>query len=318
MKAAWDWHLPRETDADERALVDFAADCGFDTLIVDDPTSAMADRGRERGVSIIEIVHARPDAEFRTEHSDCLQTLLPVEDAILNALDEHAPEGYVRMAHRWFPLIHDSEFLCFEREPSMAYLERRVSDALEVADGVALDGFGFRNHYACFCDVCDALRAERTEAGSSIDSDALRAVSERTLVEAHEQLYEHAKAVDPDAVVINHVWPPFRPNPYYAHRLSLDYCTQTISWFYRPAWGLERVEFEAAEHARLEGDANAFVPFVGVYDDPSHLRSPERLRRELEIGLEYGEGSVVLSTLEALQNHSEIKRAVRNALVSDS
>ena len=43
------------------------------------------------------------------------------------------------------------------------------------------------------------------------------------------------------------VRPPFRPNPGYASRLALDYCSQTISWFYRPVWPLERVAFELAE-----------------------------------------------------------------------
>lgn len=313
MKAAWDWALPRETPTEERELAEFAADCGFDTLIVRDPTPALVEAGHERDLSVLAIVDGRPDEAFRRSDPDCLQRLLPVEEAMLDALSEYGADAYRQQAHRWYPPIHDREFLCFERDRSMEFLERRVSEALAVADGVAFDGFGFENQYACFCDRCDRLRERERAENDRREHEALARVSERTLVETTRELYDHAVSIDSTAVVANHVWPPFRPNPDYGHRLPLDYCSQTIAWFYKPDRSLERVAFEARERSRLAGHANEFVPFVGLTDDPSQRRSAERVERELEIALEHG-GGVVLCTLALPKSDPAVRRAVRNVL----
>jgi hypothetical protein len=313
MRAAWDWDLPRETDAEERELVSFAAELGFDTLIVNDPTPAMVERGHERGVRIVAVVSARPDDAFRGAHPDCCQSVRPVEEVVVDAVAD-APGEYQQLAHRWFPLVHGGDFLCFEHERSLSFLEERVSEALSTADGVAFDGFGFRNHYACFCAACTERRARKAEATGDHEYEVLCQVGAEQLVEATRRLYEHAGGESGDALVTNHVWPPYAPEPYYGHRLPLDYCTQTISWFYRPAWSTERVAFEAAEHARLAGEANEFVPFVGLFDDPYQRRPPERLARELEIALEHGDGSLVLCTLAAPRASEAHAEVVREAL----
>ena len=313
MRAAWDWSLPRETETQERRLVDFAADCGFDTLIVGGPTPAMVDHGHDRNVRLVDVIHPYPDESLENEHPDCLQAVLDAEDAIADAVAD-APEDYLRLAHRWYPILQTADPLCYESEPAMAFLESRVSEALETADGVAFDAFGYKNHYACHCDRCAGRRREYRERNDVRRIEALARVSEEILVEASSRLYDHAKAVDSDAVVTNHVWPPFRPNPEYGRRLRLDYCSQTISWFYRPNRPLDRVEFEAERHAELEGDANAFAPFIGVFDDPALLRGPDRLARELEIALEYGDGNLVFCTLAAPYAHEEIEAVLREAL----
>jgi len=314
MRAAWDWALPRGSAERERELVTFAAELGFDTLIVSDPTEATVERGRELGVTVVAVVNARPDDAVVERHPEWCQSVLPVEERIVEAVAE-GPEDYQQLAHRWFPLVHGGEFLCFEREGALEHLEAAVSDALATADGVAFDGVGFRNHYACFCERC-IRRRERAAGDDDHDHDhdreVLARVSETQLVEATRRLYEHATAVGDDPLVTNHVWPPFAPAPYYGHRLPLDYCSQTVSWFRRPTWSLERVAFEAAEHARLAGTANEFVPFVGLFDEPGLRRSPDRLASELEIALEHGDGNVVLCTLglpRASAAHADVVRA---------
>ena len=57
MIAAWDWHMPRETEADERTLLDFACDTGFDTLILPDPTSQLVAHAHEHGMRVVGIVY---------------------------------------------------------------------------------------------------------------------------------------------------------------------------------------------------------------------------------------------------------------------
>ncbi len=313
MKAAWDWHLPMETEAEQRAVVEFAHALGFDTLIVPGPTGAMARRGEALGVRVIAIVYARPTEAFVKDHPACLQRTLPEEEEVAAALSR-APAGYQHLSHRWFQVVQDGDLLCFEHPESREALKGRVSRALEVADGVSFDGFGFLNHYACFCDRCRKMRAGQASDGAH-EAEVLGRMSEESLVALSRMLYAHAKDVKPDALVTNHVWPPFRPNWYYGCRLRLDYCTQTISWFYKPNWSLEQVAFEAAEHKRLEDRrANRFVPFIGLYGDPYLVRPPERVAKELEIAAHYGDGHVVLCNLETPKQYPKIAEVVKAAL----
>ncbi|MDE3000162.1 MAG: hypothetical protein OXU79_13885 [Gemmatimonadota bacterium] len=316
MKAAWDWHLPVETGPQQREIVEFASDLGFDTLIVRDPTEAMARRGAQLGVRIVAIVYARPSDAFAADHPECLQRLLPAEEEIARGANEGTPANFQLLSHRWFSIVQDGATLCFEHEASRSFLKERVRSTLKIADGVSFDGFGFRNHYACFCDRCAAIRktmaADRPEAH---EPELLARMSETSLVTLSDVLYEHAKAIKPDAIVTNHVWPPFYPNESYGYRLRLDFCTQTISWFYPPHWSLERVEFETAEMKRLEDvTRSTFVPFIGLYSDPYLVRSPDRVRAEFEIASRFVENHVVLCNLETPRRHPEIAAVVRGAL----
>lgn len=326
MKALWARHLPQKPDDEQHRLVDLVHDCGFDTVIVplhginaDSPTQgdALLDRVDSLGMNILSVVPPYVSDERREAvPAAALQRVHPAEQAFLEAVRDHSGVyEHRRLAHHWVPPVLGRDFLCFEHPRTQSILKERVAAALEVADGIALDGFGFRNQYACFCERCRDRRDARAEQMNGDGAAALRETSEETLVETAERLYDHAKTIDSDAIVTNHLWPPFRPNPTYGHRLELDYCSQTISWFYRPTWSLERVEFEAAEHKRLETPTgNRFVPFVAMDDTPGRLRSADRLSREFEIALEYGEGNVVFSKLAPLDNHIELRAAVRDAL----
>jgi hypothetical protein len=309
IKAAWDWHMPRSTADQERKLVEFAAALGFDTLVLRDPGAGLVRMAHDEGLRVVTVVSPTAPDAFAREHPGCLQRMLAYEEAIEAALEEtRGREQGQRLAHRWFPLIQRGRLVCYAQQESRSFLKELVSRALEAADGVAFDGFGFKNHYACFCDTC--ARAHRAE-----DPHAVARHSEQTLVEVSEVLFEHAKAEKPDSIVMNHVWPPFNPNPYYGARLRLDYCTQTISWFYRPSWGLQRVELEAAEHRRLQiPGRNRFVPFIGLYADPYQLRNAERVERELEIALRYGDGHLTLCTLEGPLRDEAIRAVVKATL----
>lgn len=320
MRAVWDWHMPRENAEDERRLVEIAHDTGFDTLILPSPTPVVMENAHRLGMRVCAIITPNVTAEYAQNYPDAVQRMLPAEDAIAEAVSGLDWEAYTAHAHRWFYPVQLSHLLCFESPQAQAELRARVSAALEVADGVAFDGFGFRNHYACTCPRCQTLRDEMAVQQAGRPSDHILAeMSEASLVNLSHLLYEHAKGVKADALVTNHVWPPFRPNPDYASRLRLDYCSQTISWFYRPHWSLERVRFEAQQMKRLENPArNRFVPFIGLFDQSHLLRTLPRMAAEVSIGLEYGDGSLVFCSLYSLWRHPEIRQVVQDALATDT
>ncbi|WP_114579290.1 hypothetical protein [Saliphagus sp. LR7] len=315
MKAAW--QLSTASDEERREHLDLASECGFDAIVLPDPNPTIVEYGRDRGLDVLATVGAYPSPEFREAHPAALQQIHPVEEAFLDALEEWAPPDYRRLSHRRYPVVHTHPAFCFEHPASITAIEDRIEEALAVADGVAFDGFGFRNRYACFCERCEDRReraaADDGEGGGDWET-VLAQTAERTLVDVSETVYNHAKGLDSSALVMNHVWPPFRPNPSYGYRLKLDYCSQTIAWFYPPAWRIEHVEAEAAIHDRLQTPRRSeFVPFIGLKAEPSLQRSPERLRRELEIALQYGDGNIVFATLDALMVDDQLREIVRAA-----
>lgn len=308
MKAAWDWHFPRKTNEDEDALVAFVAELGFDTMVLNNPSTYIIKKAHDTGLRVVAVISPHADAQFADDHPECLQKMRPYEDGMYSALDSSVGETASRIAHRWFPYFQHGNLFCYSHEASILALKKRSSELLESADGIALDGFGFKNHYACFCGRC-------IERHGGQEPAYIAEMSEFDLIEISRQLRDHAKNQKKDAVVTNHVWPPYDPNPYYGAKLYLDYCTQTISWFYQPVWSLERVRFEAAEHKRLEiPGRNKFVPFIGLHDEPSNKRDAQRVAQEVDIALEYGDGSLVVCTLQTPKNDDEIRRAITEAL----
>ena len=316
MKAAWDWHLPVATREDQEAVANFAAELGFDTLIAPNPSEEMVDRGRALGLKVIAIVYGRPSDTFAEKHPECLQKILSGEEGIQNAVAEGTPQNFQLLSHRWFSVVQAGEAFCFDHEASREALKEEVRKAVESSDGVSFDGFGFRNHYGCFCERCKKKRKEIAKENPDLhEPEVLARQSEDSLVEISRVLNDAAKSVNPNAVVTNHLWPPFYPNEYYGWRLKMDYCTQTISWFYRPNWSLERVEFETSEMKRLEDRSNnTFVPFIGLYDQPYLVRTPERVEQEFEIAARHGDGHVVLCNLATPRKYPQIAEVVKQAL----
>lgn len=316
MKAAWDWSLPTETDDEQKAVVEFAADLGFDTLVIQKATETLVRRGQELDVRIVQVVGPYATREFAEAHPHALQHIRDYEQQLAKALHGKSWNDVIGKSFRWVPLLQGRQMLCYEHEASREELKARLTRVLQVADGVAFDGFGFNNHYACFCELCERKRADMA-AGNTHQSDLeiMEKMGERTLVDISRFLHEYVKSVKPDAATMNHVWPPYRPNEYAACKLKLDYCTQTISWFYRPVWSLQRVEFEAAEMKRLtDPDDNHFTPFIGYSTEPGLARSPKRVGRELDIALKYGEGSLVFCTLQGPRQNPELADVLRSRL----
>ena len=311
MKAAWDWHHPRTTEQDERDLVSLVSDIGFDTLVVNNPTALLHTAARDCGITLIAVLSPYADDEFCSANTGCLQKMLPFEEHLAADLGGDDGGRLVRVAHRWYPYLQRGNLLCYDQEESFSYLRKRIDALLDEADGIALDGFGYKNHYACFCDHC------RKRHGTE-DPELIAKLAEDTLIESSRTIYNYIKVANPDNIAMNHIWPPFEPNLYYGSGLYLDYCSQTISWFYRPLWSLEHVEFESVEHRRLQMDGrNQFVPFIGYSDESYHRRSADRLGKELAIGLEYGDGNIVFCTLQGPIEDPEIKDVLRRYLSKD-
>ena len=69
MRAAWDWHLPVATEEQQRAVVAFAGEPGFDTLIVAGPTEAIARGGKDYEVKRVAIITPYPEPQLAAPRS---------------------------------------------------------------------------------------------------------------------------------------------------------------------------------------------------------------------------------------------------------
>ena len=75
--------------------------------------------------------------------------------------------------------------------------------------------------------------------------------------------------------------------PLYGNRLDVDYCCQTVAWFFKPYWPPEKIE----KYTRyvIENEKKYFpgargVPFIGLYQNPQgHFKSDEEFFNELEV-----------------------------------
>ena len=288
-------------------MIDLVSDVGFDTLVIGNPEPDLVDYAHRYDIRVAAVLSPLIDDRYASDNPEIVQRMSDTEEECsLVIRQSRETEQDRRLAHLWFPRYQPGELICYEHELSRSIIATKIDRALEVADGVALDGFGFKNHYGCFCEICSNLHGRRIEK--------IAEVSRRSLIEFSEYLYKHTKTSNPDSIIMNHVWPPFNPDPYYGCDLRLDYCTQTISWFYRPEWSLDRVRLEAKEHSTRERpERNRFVPFIGHYSDPYQRRTPERIEAELEIAAEASDGSFVFCTLESILEDKAIRRVVENA-----
>ena len=55
MKAAWDWHLPVETERQQKDLGEFAVKLGFDTLVLHEPSRTLRDAAADLGIRVVAI-----------------------------------------------------------------------------------------------------------------------------------------------------------------------------------------------------------------------------------------------------------------------
>ena len=115
------------------------------------------------------------------------------------------------------------------------------------------------------------------------------------------------------------MYPVFLPDPLYGNRLDVDYCCQTVAWFFKPYWSAERIAGTA--RAIVDGQARYWprqqgIPFVGVYvGRPIADKPPERLAQELRIIREATKTtSLSVCDFGEFVRHPQMRQVVKDAL----
>ena len=216
------------------------------------------------------------------------------------------------------PNIHSGNWFCPDR--GVTELEKNIFREIITKydiDGIALDYLGYRNYYACFCDFSKKKRVEfRKQHPELSDKAAMREFSEKSLAEWTKQARKIILNLNPKLKIAIHVYPDFDPNLPYANRLAVDYCGETVAWFYKPFWPLKKVEGLVELYKKNQHKYHSyyhFVPFVGIYPD-ERKKSPERLRAEIRIAGQAGNGTIMVAFLGTFIKHPDLVRILKEEL----
>ncbi len=158
--------------------------------------------------------------------------------------------------------------------------------------GIYFDYIGYSNFRGCYCDTCRADYQEFLQENSWPDTRHHRNVFYRKmLVDYYNAMVDYVKEKHPDFTVVAHIYPVFLPEPLYGNRTRVDFCGQTVAWYF--PWSPQKIADYTritVEQATRHFDHVRGVPFVGLNRRPGSLwgKTSATLERELRAILAAG------------------------------
>jgi hypothetical protein len=332
------WHPARGAEAawrggwcssgDLEAKIACAKEVGFTALITHGPVGTMqafAKLGREQGIDAYFWFAPTPGDKALDPFR---QVMSPEDDqrlAELQADKDPGKHGY-QFGGEPQPGRHEvleSPLLCFHHPEVVEHCRTQLRSMLEACPelaGVAFDYFGYRNYRNCQCDRSRQLLAEYRNTHPDLgEATARDRFSLDSLVAFNNELAAFGRNVRPGTKVATHVYPTFLPEPLYGSRLDVDYCCQTVAWFFVPYWSRERTAEYATrvvrEQSRFFPNARG-VPFIGVYaGQPFADKTPDRLAAELAAVRDaVGLSALSIYNFDEFVKHPELKAVLTQAL----
>jgi len=313
-RGVWEWTMDHRTEAGLRAMADACRDLHFNVVMTSPPQDKLAFMSaqcHERGVKLY------LSTVFTGGEKAWQQVMTPAEQA------RAARPPAESSQHGGEPLTADEVFEgnlpCWARPEVREYFRNRVAEFARLpVDGLAFDMVGYANYYRCYCPVCEARLADYRRQHPALSEEQASAVcAEQAMVDFIDEMAAAARAARPDLELTIHVYPYFRPHPYYGNRLDLDTVGQTAAWFFHPHWPLEKVkrlttELVATQHA-FYADSSA-APFIGFYrEPPEDARTAERVGEELRIVRQSGARALQMAELGNLVREPAVAKTVAEA-----
>ena len=299
-----------------------AQSVGFDTLIMWSTDSALIGRaveaGARHGISIHACISPMGGLAnlWKTQYPDRpipWQVMSEDEEAALNFIS--AGRNRYLIPYQWGgePVMANevltTRIICLCNQEAKELLKSMIDEIASVpgVEGLAFDGFGYQNYRCCYCDRCQSLLAEYTQAHPQLPADQASVGFFRdTLVAYLNDLADYARTRRPDLKTSIHIWPVFAPEPLYGNRLDVDHCGQTAAWY--TLWP----EAQIAEYSRtiVEGaqqyhERQQGVGMIGYYDRPGEfpVKDAARVDMELRTMIENGCRHIqVCSALDVIKN----------------
>ena len=311
LKLAWEWSMRTSSDTE---IVATAKSLGFNAL--QSRRESIIPVCKKEGLKIFGILNWRkiPREYVQVLSDEDITRTKELQDSPAGPLYQGGGEPVVggeTLGSDFYP--------CWNRPEVLEFAEKQVDELITKGyDGIALDGIGYNNYYACFCPYClEHLQKYAKKSGLQKNQATFR-YYEDVLISFCNELIRYAKKKKSGIIITGHVWPYFAPDPLYGNRIDFDYCGQTTSWFFYPHWAVDKMERYAYEIVRNQ---NAFFrrnlasPFIGISASPERdVKSPERIREEIRIVKQSGARAIQMAELGAIAGNPEIAAAVRGEM----
>lgn len=314
-RGVWEWSLPGRTEADLVRVADAAQSLGFNVIMMSPPpplVGFMREECHRRGLKLyLSTVFGGGKPEWQ-------QVMAPTEQ---QRAAQPVPADYMQGGEPVHPdEVFDSPLPCYGRpEVRDHFRQMVVRNAQLPVGGLAFDFVGFQNYRRCHCPLCEAkVEAYRCEHPGMPEARAAAVVAEDTLVGFINEMAAAAREANSRIELTIHIYPWFEPDPYYGHKTDIDYVGQTVSWFFRPHWPLDKVQRLTARLVRDQHRCypnHAAAPFIGLdARKPRDYRSARRIRQELQIIRASGAQALQVAELGYLLDKPLIAQAVAEEL----
>jgi hypothetical protein len=255
-----------------------------------------------------ELAHACREAGLECYYWLSLDARTPEERRLAQVLSPEDKQALKKMAADPTPGKHGCQFggealpghhdvmvqslLCFHHPETAALLRAKIRKILincPELTGIALDYFGYQNHHCCLCDASKAAFATWRKKHPEVPAkDALDQFSLESLIAFINETADTVRELKPGAKTVIHVYPVFQPQPLYGSRLKVDYCCETVAWFFKPYWPDDKIVRYTRVVTNREGRAwpqSRGIPFIGLFVGRKAYanKSPERLAHELTL-----------------------------------
>jgi len=314
LKLVWVWSLENKPTAEIAGL---ARSLGCNALgwMLPDRTD-LVDECHKAGMKVFGVVYFPSDPTDKQFG----QVLLPGEEEWARKLQEGPLKGLGQGGGE--PVIggeiENQEFWCLDRPEAMEYAKRRIDQFIAGGyDGIAFDSIGYKNGYACFCPVSVARQEAYAAAHPGLSRrQALYQYSGQCLVTFLTALDEYARARKPGITTTCHIWPDFAPDPLYGNKIPVDYCGQTVTWFFPPIWADDKIEryiYEIGTNGGRYHRGSQGAPFLGLWY-PSGKRPPEQVTEFIRLVKKSGARGIHLCELSSILSDPAVAQAVSEEL----
>ena len=312
IKLIWAWSV--ESDRSVEEAVAEAQELGFNAVGWSNPEVVRACHERDmKAFALISPLSLQREGAFP-------QKLAEGEDN-LPGFDRSKDDPEYPFQYGGEPALGNKEILHMNlacpRDPGVvAY---GVAEAIKYQqlgyDGICWDFIGYRNYRSCECAVCKESLAGLQTRGTVSSEDFYLS----SLTDLYSRLCNETKKSAPGLLITAHIYPVYLPEIHYGNKVSVDYCGETVAWFFQPHWTFEKIRRYSRKALELSGGSGQTeaMPMIGFYSDGEFGRdrkSPERLERELQILQTEGAKHLMMCELGHLLRSPGAMKAVKATL----
>jgi len=316
-KSVWVWSMPQKTKNDIETAVRAAKELGFNVIIwnVNKNWYDLIYYARKYGLK------AYAPLVISGSYS---QKMTPEESKLnMENKSDYQRGGEPLSGKRGDEILYckSPEFLHpFVKEENKMRIQTLI---LHGYQGIALDFVGYRNYYASFTPLAKRLLAEHINPSIS-KKEAQDQFFEQALIDFYDDMVDYAKeyaASKARKIEIScHIYPTFLPNPLYGNKCNVDYCGQTVSWFFKPYWSYDKIEKYARFVVKQENRYHSksigapFIGFDSMWQNGIHAKSPERIRSEIQIVKNAGARAIQFAELGYILHCPEVAKVIKEEL----